>query len=116
MNCGKNHVQISRLGQKILNALFENSFEAVAILDKRFNFIWVNKVYADENNRTPEEYIGRNHFDLYPSDAKDIFEQVVATKKPVEIFSRPFCSPDNPKAGTTYPCSEWERSHKAIVD
>jgi len=67
-----------------------------------FNFIRVNQAYARADERDVSEFPGKNHFELYPSDAKGIFEQVVGTKAPYQAFARPFSYPGHPEWGVTY--------------
>ncbi|MTI85573.1 MAG: PAS domain S-box protein [Firmicutes bacterium] len=87
---------------QILEMAFNQSLSAIAILDREFNFILVNEAYARADNRKVSEFPGRNHFDFYPSDAKAIFEQVVQTKEPYQVFARPFVYEYNQKRGVTY--------------
>lgn len=89
--------------ERILESFFKYNLEGVAILDQKFNFCKVNETYARDNYRKPEDFIGKNHFDLYPSnEAKQLFQQAVDTKQPVRAYARPFLFPDNPTAGPTY--------------
>jgi PAS domain S-box-containing protein len=88
--------------QKQIFTCFENSHVAVAIMDKNFNFIYVNKAYAEQDNRNISDFIDVNHFDLYPSDAKEIFEHVVAAGQPYSAYARPFEYAYNPERGVTY--------------
>jgi PAS domain S-box-containing protein len=62
----------------------------------------VNEAYAKACQRDVSEFPGHNHFEFYPSDAKGIFEQVVKTKEPFQVFARPFVFPDHPEWGVTY--------------
>lgn len=86
----------------ILESFFENTLTLIAMLDKNFNFIRVNKAYADSENQDVDFFIGKNHFDLYPSDAKSIFEEVVRTKSVYRAIERPFTYSDNPQKSVTY--------------
>ncbi|MBI4826835.1 MAG: PAS domain S-box protein [Nitrospirae bacterium] len=87
---------------KRFETFFTNSITPLAFLDKDFNFIRVNKAYADATQRDISEFPGRNHFELYPSDAKAIFEEVVRTKTAFQTFARPFIFTDHPEWGVTY--------------
>lgn len=86
----------------LLEQVFNNPFTLIAILDKDFNFIRVNKAYAEADEKDVSFFPGKNHFDLYPSDAKAIFEEVVKTKKPFQTYARPFVYADAPERGVTY--------------
>jgi len=96
----------------MLDAFFEHSITPLALLDKEFNFIRVNKAYARDCAREVTEFSGRNHFELYPSEAQAIFEEVVATRKAYQTFARPFVFPDHPEWGVTY----WDWSLTPILN
>ncbi|MEL7566502.1 MAG: PAS domain S-box protein [Dehalobacterium sp.] len=81
---------------------FENSLSPMAILDKDFNFVIVNKAYAEVDEKNISDFPGRNHFDLYPSDAKHIFENVVKTKLPYSVSHRGFVYEANRERGVTF--------------
>jgi PAS domain S-box-containing protein len=87
---------------RILEAFFSSTITPLVFLDKDFNFIRVNEAYAKACQRDVSEFPGHNHFEFYPSDAKGIFEQVVKTKEPFQVFARPFVFPDHPEWGVTY--------------
>jgi len=87
---------------RALDAFFRHSITPLVILDREFNFIRVNEAYAKAYARDVSEYPGRNHFEMYPSDAKATFEEVVRTRKPFAALAHPFAFPDHPDWGTTY--------------
>ncbi|MEW6600047.1 MAG: PAS domain-containing protein [Nitrospirota bacterium] len=87
---------------RILEAFFSHTITPLAILDRSFNFIRVNEAYAKSGQRDVSEFPGHNHFELYPSDARVIFDRVVGTKKPYLTISRPFVYSDHPEWGVTY--------------
>jgi PAS domain S-box-containing protein len=95
-----------------LESFFENTLTLVAMLDKDFNFIRVNKAYANGDGKDVDFFIGKNHFDLYPSDAKEIFEEVKRTKKNYHAYERPFTYQYNPERGITY----WDWSLVPLLD
>jgi PAS domain S-box-containing protein len=97
---------------KVLDSFFKFSITPFVILDKDFNFIRVNEAYAKACHREVSEFIGHNHFEFYPSDAKAKFEQVVQTKKPYGAIARPFNFPDHPEWGTTY----WNWTLTPVLD
>lgn len=75
----------------------------LAYLDKNFNFVRVNKAYAETCGYSPEEMIGKNYFALYPDKGnEEIFIKVRETGKPVEYHDKPFIFPDQPERGVTY--------------
>lgn len=86
---------------KIFEVYFDFSLVSVALLDKDFNFISVNEKYAKADNKDISYFIGKNHFDLYPSEeALQIFKNVVNKKEPVQILARPFVFPEQPQVVT----------------
>ncbi|KAF0144743.1 MAG: PAS/PAC sensor hybrid histidine kinase [Nitrospirae bacterium] len=97
---------------KRFETFFDNSITPLAFLDKNFNFIRVNKAYADADKKEISYFPGRNHFELYPSDAKTIFEEVVRTKTAFQAFAMPFVYPDHPDWGVTF----WDWTLVPIID
>ncbi len=97
---------------RTLEAFFQHSLTPLVILDRDFNFIRVNEAYARACQREAWEFPGHNHFEFYPSGAKAIFEQVVATKTPYQASARPFVFPDHPEWGETY----WDWTLVPLLD
>ncbi len=97
---------------RILEAFFTSTITPLVFLDRNFNFIQVNEAYAKACQRSVSEFPGHNHFEFYPSDAKEIFEQVVETKIPYRAIARPFIFPEHPEWGTTY----WDWTLTPILD
>ncbi len=90
-------------GHHLLEAVFDNAHLLIATLDTRFNFISVNRAYAGADEKSPDFFPGKNHFDLYPhAENEVIFRQVVATGEPYQAFAKPFEYADAPERGTTY--------------
>jgi diguanylate cyclase (GGDEF)-like protein/PAS domain S-box-containing protein len=89
------------------NLLLENVFESmhvmVAYLDTDFNFIRVNRAFAEDEGREPDYFVGRNYFALYPgAESEAIFRRVVATGEPYTAQANPFEFADRPDRGVTY--------------
>lgn len=98
---------------RILNIVLTNTHMMAAYLDPRFNFIWVNKAYADTCRHDPAFFPGKNHFDLYPHEENQIiFQNVVDTGIPFFVAAKPFEFPDQPERGTTY----WDWSLIPVKD
>ena len=97
---------------KALDAFFRHSITPLVILDREFNFIRVNQAYAKSTGREVSEFPGKNHFDLYPSDAREVFEEVVRARRPFEAVARPFTFPDHPEWGVTY----WDWTLVPLLD
>ena len=96
----------------IIDTFFRYSIEPLAILDREFNFVRVNEAYARAGARSVDDYPGRNHFEMYPSDYRPIFEQVRDTAKPFQAIARPFTYRDHPEWGTTY----WDWNIVPLLD
>jgi len=101
-----------RRQKRLLELFFESILHCAALLDRNFNFIRVNQAYARACHRDASAFAGRNHFDLYPSDAKAIFEEVVRTVQPYTARAHPFEFPDHPEWGVTY----WDWTLVPVMD
>ena len=67
----------------LLKTLFNNTHIEFAYLDPQFNFIEVNRAYAEADDQTSQYFPGKNHFDLYPNrENQRIFEEAVRTGRP----------------------------------
>jgi PAS domain S-box-containing protein len=97
---------------RYLRLAFEHDLAHMALLDRDFNFLEVNATYARGCGHTRAELLGHNHFDVFPSDAKSIFEEVVRTGIPYVARARPFEYADQPERGITY----WDWVLLPIVD
>ncbi|MCQ3935523.1 MAG: hypothetical protein DPW18_00610 [Chloroflexi bacterium] len=97
---------------RIAESFFSHTLSLAALLDRDFNFIRVNEAYAKADGRDVSEFPGHNHFEFYPSDAKEIFERVVEEKKPYQIFAKPFTYPRHPERGITY----WDWALVPVLD
>jgi PAS domain S-box-containing protein len=106
------HQPLSLLNDRWVEVLFAYSVAPLALLDRDFNFVKVNQAYAEATGRTVEELAGRNHFELFPSDAKTIFDEVVRTKRPFTTKARPFVFSDHPEWGVTY----WDWHLAPVLD
>ena len=102
----------ARKQTRLFEAFFDNSLTPLVFLDPQFNFIRVNQAYARACHREPDEFVGLNHFDLYPSNVRPIFAEVLTTKVPYQAVARPFSLPDYPEWGVTF----WDWSLVPIVD
>lgn len=91
-----------RAQSRLMETFFESTLACAVILDRDFNFVRVNKAYAEACARDVAEFAGRNHFEMFPSEARAIFEEVVRTRRPFCAHARPFEFPDHPEWGTTY--------------
>jgi PAS domain S-box-containing protein len=88
---------------RLLEEVADSTDVLMAVLDPEFNFLWVNRAYAEAGRRETDDFIGRNHFELYPDEENEaIFRRVVETRQPFHIRAKPFEHPDQPERGTTY--------------
>jgi PAS domain S-box-containing protein len=88
---------------ELLEKFFLTIDANIAYLDKDFNFIRVNDTYAQSTAHSPEFFVGKNHFDLYPHpENQAIFQRVVDTGEPFSVLEKPFEYPEFPERGTTY--------------
>ncbi|MBZ5654301.1 MAG: PAS domain S-box protein [Acidobacteriia bacterium] len=97
---------------RVNDAMFDQAIACFVLLDPEFNFIRVNEAYAKACHRKVEDFPGRNHFELYPSDTKALFDEVVRSGLPIQVLARPFSFPDQPERGTTY----WDWTLQPIFD
>jgi len=104
--------QTLRERSRVLDALFTHVLTPLALLDSDFNFVRVNRAYAEAGDRPISDYLGRNHFELYPSEAKEIFQTVLETKQPYGVVARPFSYPEHPEWGISY----WDWTLAPLLD
>lgn len=88
---------------ELLERIFNNTYVSIAYMDTDFNFIRVNKAYAQAEGKSPEDYAGKNVFELHPDSEKmEIFRKVVGSGKEFRAFSKPFVFSTKPQEGRTY--------------
>lgn len=97
---------------KLAEAVFANSIAPLVVLDREYNFLRVNEAYARTCRLDISDFAGRNHFEMYPSDARLIFDEVVRTRQPARTFVQAFIFPDQPERGVTY----WDWTLVPILD
>jgi PAS domain S-box-containing protein len=99
------------------NELLEKFFGAMnimlAYLDKDLNFIRVNQAYARADNQEPDFFVGKNHFELFPSkENEEIFRNVLATGIPFTAYAKPFVYEHNLERGVSY----WDWTLQRVND
>lgn len=98
---------------KVLRAVLDTSHLSIALIDRDMNFTFVNKSYADLDNKEPEYFIGKNHFELYPNaENEKIFREVLSTGKKYSVYAKPFEYEHNPERGTTH----WDWTLTPVTD
>lgn len=89
--------------RQLYETILDHTNILVALLDPQFNFIKVNRAYAEADERKPSFYPGKNHFDLFPSKENErIFRRVVETGEPHFAYAKPFEYAEHPERGTSY--------------
>ncbi len=97
----------------LLESIFSTTHLLIAYLDRDFNFIRVNRAYADADEREVGFFPGKSHFKLYPNPENEvIFRRVVRTGQPYFAYEKPFQYADVPERGTTY----WDWSLVPVKD
>ncbi len=93
-----------QLTNQLMERIFSNIHALVAYLDTDFNFIRVNENYAAaDQGRTPDFFVGKNHFQLYPNTENEaIFRRVLESGEPYAAYARPFEYPGQPERRVTY--------------
>jgi PAS domain S-box-containing protein len=88
---------------EILERVFGNMRFGVVYLDPEFNYVRVNRAFADSRGFSPLYFLGKNHFRLYPSPGNEaIFRKVIETGEPFARFAEPFEDPRRPGLGVSY--------------
>lgn len=99
--------------QSVLQRIFDNTQFLLAYMDADFNFIQVNERYAQADNSTPDDFVGKNHFELYPNaENHQLFRKVVESGEPFIVYAKPFVYPLQPERGKTY----WDWSLVPVHD
>jgi len=97
----------------LLETIFDNTQVMIAYMDASFNFIRVNKAYANADSKEPGFFPGKNHFKLYPGEENEaIFRKVVESGEPHYDMARAFEYDKNPERGVTF----WDWSLVPIKD
>lgn len=88
---------------QLLETLIDSTHALIAYLDPQFNFIRVNKVYAEADEREKSFFPGKNHFRLYPNEENErIFQRVRESGEPYYAYAKPFEYDEHPERGTSY--------------
>jgi len=92
-----------REANQLMERVFSTMHMLIAYMDRDFNLIKVNRAYAEADQREPDFFRGKNHFDLYPNTENEaIFRKVVEAGEPYFAFEKPFEYAANPERGATY--------------
>lgn len=92
-----------REAYQLLETIFDHTHMMLAYLDPEFNFVSVNRAYAEADRHKPDYFPGKNHFGLYPNaDNERIFRQVGKTGKPFFTAAKPFAYQEHLERGQSY--------------
>jgi phosphoserine phosphatase RsbU/P len=95
--------QALRENNELLENMFSTIHVKIAYMDTEFNFVRVNRTYAEADGKTPEYYPGKNHFILYPNEENEVlFRRVVETGEPYFAYEKPFEYTGHTERGVTY--------------
>jgi|GEM_PF-5508559 len=98
---------------QLINTVLDSVSVMIAYMDTQMNFLRVNQAYAQTDHRTPEYFVGKNHFDLYPhAENEKIFHRVVETGEAYTCKSKPFEYACNPERGV----SHWDWTLSPVKD
>ena len=88
---------------ELLERFFDNTNFMVAYLDKNFNFIRVNQSYAKAAGLAESDFVGKNHFELFPDkENEQIFKEVLSNGETYSVYNKSFRYPNQPDKGLTY--------------
>lgn len=92
-----------RATNQVVEATLDTTPVLIAYMDADMKFIRVNRAYAEVDEKTPDYFIGKNHFDLYPNAENEaIFRKVIETGEAHVAKARPFEYEHNPERGVTH--------------
>jgi len=96
----------------ILEKGFSGIHVLVAYLDAACNFLWVNRAYANADGRRPDDFVGKNHFALYPNEENEaIFKRVIETGERFSISRGRFTTTSSGAGG-----SYWDWALEPVKD
>ena len=89
--------------ENVLSIIFESTHMMVAYLDTDLRFVRVNTAYAAADDKDPDFFVGKKHFDLFPNkENQEIFRRVIATGEPHYSYAKPFEYEYSPERGTSH--------------
>ena len=95
---------------QFLNAILDNTPIMIAYMDLHFNFIRVNRAYAEADNKKISFFPGKNHFTLNPNPENErIFRKVVETGVPYIKRAKPSEYEENLERVLSY--WDWNVNH-----
>ncbi|MGZ5496563.1 MAG: response regulator, partial [Candidatus Aminicenantales bacterium] len=87
----------------LLEKVFSITHVMVAYLDESFAFVRVNPAYAQAYGREPQDFQGKNYFDLFPDPTNEaMFRDVLETGRPTFSHAMPLPCGAGPGSGAVY--------------
>ncbi|MBF0239326.1 MAG: PAS domain S-box protein [SAR324 cluster bacterium] len=109
----KQYLKALLTNNELLERVFATTHFCVVYLDTNFNFIRVNKAYAQACGYPTEFFSGKNLFQLYPdAENETIFQEVITTGNTFTIQARSFRFSDHPEQGVTF----WDWTVHPLLD
>jgi PAS domain S-box-containing protein len=96
----------------LLDLICAHAPDGIVLMDKDFNFIRVNDSYARFCKMEKADFLGRNHFEMFPSSFEEEVKPYIKEKKIYKSYNRSFVFPDDPERGTTY----WDLQLVPLLD
>ncbi len=88
---------------QLLETILDSTHMLTAYMDPQFNFVRVNRAYAEADERESSFFPGKNHFALYPNAENEaIFRHVVETGQTYFAAAKPFEYAEHPERGVSY--------------
>lgn len=80
-----------RDSNRILDRMFNSTHFRIAYLDSRFDFIRVNRAYADAFGRQVDFFPGKNHFRLNPDkECESLFRKAFESGETITLSGKPY--------------------------
>ncbi|MFA6216757.1 MAG: PAS domain S-box protein [Candidatus Omnitrophota bacterium] len=98
---------------EMLEKMYATSNFLIAYLDTHFNFLRVNQAFWQLDGTSPEFYVGKNYFDLFPNEEnKLIFTKVLETGETYSAYAETLVNGVDPGEVKTY----WDWSLQPVKD
>ena len=92
-----------RTSNQLLGTLLDTTPVLIAYLDPDMNFVRVNQAYAAADGKKPDDFIGQNHFTLFPNAENEaIFRRVATTGETYSTKARAFEYEHHPERGVSH--------------
>jgi len=95
-----------RHSNELLERVFDNTHVMLAYIDRQYNFVRVNRCFAQYSKRKESYFPGRNYFEIHPDeDVRAAFDHMIQTGEPLTGFEKLWIDPNDPHRGPT--CWNW---------